>query len=177
MTRELVLLLGLSRLLLLTALPGLALPGTAHAQAINSRLGGTAVDLQPPTSIPPVWRFVAQGKILHPAASNFAAWQVCKALWTSQRNGLASLVCIQDPYNLRSSYWQPVELTPTLLNQMVYRMETVYSLEPRGAWILDSRGRRLGLWYSYQRWTKVKVDENNEVMVVPPKAPDFGQLR
>ncbi|MFO8035297.1 MAG: aldo/keto reductase [Anaerolineales bacterium] len=43
---------------------------------------------------------VSQGKILHPAASNFAAWQIAKALGISEREGLAPFACIQPMYNL-----------------------------------------------------------------------------
>ncbi|MCX7973192.1 MAG: aldo/keto reductase [Candidatus Aminicenantes bacterium] len=43
---------------------------------------------------------VHQGKILYIGASNFAAWQVEKALGISQKEGLASFVCIQPMYNL-----------------------------------------------------------------------------
>ena len=41
-----------------------------------------------------------QGKILYPAASNFAAWQVEKALGISARQGWAGFACIQPMYNL-----------------------------------------------------------------------------
>ena len=43
---------------------------------------------------------VRQGKILYPAASNFAAWQVAKALGISAREGLARFEVIQPMYNL-----------------------------------------------------------------------------
>jgi aryl-alcohol dehydrogenase-like predicted oxidoreductase len=43
---------------------------------------------------------VRQGKIVYIAASNFAAWQVEKALGISARNGWASFKCIQPMYNL-----------------------------------------------------------------------------
>lgn len=43
---------------------------------------------------------VRQGKILYPAASNFAAWQTAKALGISARLGLARFECIQPMYNL-----------------------------------------------------------------------------
>jgi len=43
---------------------------------------------------------VSQGKILYPAASNFAAWQVSKALGVQRRHGWAPLVCVQPMYNL-----------------------------------------------------------------------------
>ncbi|NOZ28809.1 MAG: aldo/keto reductase [Chloroflexi bacterium] len=43
---------------------------------------------------------VRQGKILYPAVSNWAAWQIAKALGISEREGLAKFVCIQPMYNL-----------------------------------------------------------------------------
>ncbi|MDF1513381.1 MAG: aldo/keto reductase [Anaerolineae bacterium] len=43
---------------------------------------------------------VAQGKILYPAASNFAAWQVAKALGISTNQGWAKFTCLQPMYNL-----------------------------------------------------------------------------
>ena len=43
---------------------------------------------------------VHQGKILYPAVSNWAAWQIAKALGVSAREGLARFEAIQPMYNL-----------------------------------------------------------------------------
>lgn len=43
---------------------------------------------------------VTQGKILYPAASNFAAWQVMKALGIAAKEGWAPFAVIQPMYNL-----------------------------------------------------------------------------
>lgn len=43
---------------------------------------------------------VHQGKILYPAVSNWAAWQIEKALGISARLGLSSFACVQPMYNL-----------------------------------------------------------------------------
>jgi len=43
---------------------------------------------------------VSQGKILYPAASNFAAWQVAKAVGISAREGWTPFKCVQPMYNL-----------------------------------------------------------------------------
>ncbi len=43
---------------------------------------------------------VRQGKILYPAASNFAAWQVARALGISARQGWARFEVLQPMYNL-----------------------------------------------------------------------------
>ncbi len=43
---------------------------------------------------------VHQGKIRYIGLSNFRAWQLCKALWLSDRYNLMRFDCIQPPYNL-----------------------------------------------------------------------------
>lgn len=54
---------------------------------------------------------VRQGKILYPACSNFAAWQVAHALGTSRASGWAPFVAIQPMYNLVKRQAE-VELLP-----------------------------------------------------------------
>jgi aryl-alcohol dehydrogenase-like predicted oxidoreductase len=54
---------------------------------------------------------VRQGKILYAGASNFAAWQVAKALGVSAGEGLARFECIQPMYNLVKRQAE-VELLP-----------------------------------------------------------------
>ncbi len=43
---------------------------------------------------------VRQGKILYPAISNWAAWQIAKAVGISTYEGLARIECLQPMYNL-----------------------------------------------------------------------------
>lgn len=43
---------------------------------------------------------VQSGKILYPAASNFAAWQTMKAVGLARARGWAPLTCVQPMYNL-----------------------------------------------------------------------------
>ena len=45
-------------------------------------------------------RAVEQGKVRHLGLSNSAAWQLCKALWTQDKNGWARFDSIQPQYNL-----------------------------------------------------------------------------
>ncbi len=54
---------------------------------------------------------VVEGKIRYPAVSNFAAWQIARALGTSERLGLASFRCVQPMYNLLKRQAE-VELLP-----------------------------------------------------------------
>jgi aryl-alcohol dehydrogenase-like predicted oxidoreductase len=54
---------------------------------------------------------VREGKILYPAVSNFAAWQVATALGISERRNLARFECLQPMYNLVKRQAE-VELLP-----------------------------------------------------------------
>jgi len=43
---------------------------------------------------------VRSGKVRYIGCSNFAAWQLCEALWTSRANNLQSFMTVQPRYNL-----------------------------------------------------------------------------
>ncbi len=43
---------------------------------------------------------VLQVKVRYVGCSNFDAWQICEALWASDRRNLASLCCVQSLYNI-----------------------------------------------------------------------------
>ncbi len=43
---------------------------------------------------------VSQGKVRYIGCSNFSAWQVCEAIWTSRTYGLAPFVSVQPPYSM-----------------------------------------------------------------------------
>ena len=74
------------------------------------RLGTDFVDIyyvhapDPATPIDETLRalddMVRQGKVHYLACSNFRAWQLCEALWASDRQRLSSFVCTQPLYNL-----------------------------------------------------------------------------
>jgi len=79
-------------------------------------------------------------------------------------------------YRASAGYWKPISMTPDVLSQWTYGMQHVYSLPPRGAWILDQNGNRVGFWYSSQYWATIKMRENNEVAVLTPKPPDLSGI-
>ena len=83
------------------------------------------------------------------------------------------IVGIGNNYKLRSTSWKPINMTPTLMNQLAYRMTHVFSLDPRGAWILDQDGNRVGIWYSSRFQTTVRMEKDNYVVVVTPEPPDL----
>ena len=84
-----------------------------------------------------------------------------------------AIIAVDNNYQLRTSRWKPIDMDSTSLNQLIYRMGHVYSLNPRGAWILDQEGNRLGAWYSSQYQTKVKREKDNRIVVLNPDPPDL----
>ena len=54
---------------------------------------------------------VRTGKVRYIGCSNFAAWQLCEALWTSKLNNLESFVAVESRYNLLDRHIES-ELVP-----------------------------------------------------------------
>jgi aryl-alcohol dehydrogenase-like predicted oxidoreductase len=77
---------------------------------------------------------VRQGKILYPAASNFAAWQVAKALGISAQKGWARFECIQPMYNLVKRQAE-VEILPLAQSENL----GVISYSPLGGGLLTGK--------------------------------------
>jgi aryl-alcohol dehydrogenase-like predicted oxidoreductase len=77
---------------------------------------------------------VRQGKILYPGASNWAAWQIAKALGTSAQEGLARFECLQPMYNLVKRQAE-VEILPLAQAEQV----GVISYSPLGGGLLTGK--------------------------------------
>lgn len=93
---------------------------------------------------------VRSGKVRYIGCSNFEAWRLCKALWTSDRLNLARFDSVQPHYNL---IYRPVEreLLPLCLDQGI----GVIAYSPLGGGLLTGKyrrgqpppeGARFGLW-------------------------------
>ena len=77
---------------------------------------------------------VSQGKILYPAVSNFAAWQIAKALGISDKEGWARFECIQPMYSLVKRQAE-VEILPLAQSEKL----GVISYSPLGAGLLTGK--------------------------------------
>ncbi|NOR15893.1 MAG: aldo/keto reductase, partial [Candidatus Aminicenantes bacterium] len=77
---------------------------------------------------------VREGKILYPAASNFAAWQVAKGLGISEKMGWARFHCIQPMYSLVKRQAE-VEILP----QAQAENHGVFPYSPLGAGLLTGK--------------------------------------
>ncbi|PHN05066.1 aldo/keto reductase [Flavilitoribacter nigricans] len=77
---------------------------------------------------------VRQGKILYIGASNYAAWQVAKALGISRQHAWARFECIQPMYNLVKRQAE-VEILPMAISEQV----GVISYSPLGGGLLTGK--------------------------------------
>ena len=77
---------------------------------------------------------VEQGKVRYIACSNFAAWQLCKALWIADVNGWAPMVSVQPNYNVAIRDIE-AELLPFCADQNI----GVISYSPLGAGFLTGK--------------------------------------
>ena len=77
---------------------------------------------------------VRQGKVLYPAVSNWAAWQIAKALGISAREGLARFECVQPMYNLVKRQAE-VEILPLARSENL----GVIPYNPLGAGLLTGK--------------------------------------
>jgi aryl-alcohol dehydrogenase-like predicted oxidoreductase len=76
----------------------------------------------------------AQGKILYPAVSNWAAWQIAKALGISAKEQLARFELIQPMYNLVKRQAE-VEILPLAVSEQL----GVISYSPLGGGLLTGK--------------------------------------
>ena len=77
---------------------------------------------------------VRQGKILYPAASNFAAWQVAKSLGIAEMRGFVPLCAVQPMYNLAKRQAE-VEILPQASSEGL----AVFPYGPLGGGLLTGK--------------------------------------
>ncbi len=82
-------------------------------------------------------KLVEQGKVRYVGCSNFAAWQLCKALWKADVNGWPRLESMQPNYNLAIRDIE-AELLPCCADQQV----GVITYSPLGAGFLTGKYSR-----------------------------------
>jgi aryl-alcohol dehydrogenase-like predicted oxidoreductase len=143
-------------------------------EASLRRLGTDRLDLyflhtfDPHTPIEETLRalddLVHQGKILYPAVSNWAAWQIATALGISAREGLAHFECIQPMYNLVKRQAE-VEILPLARAERL----GVISYSPLGGGLLTGK-------YSPTRRPEQGRLVENPVYVKRYGAPTYYQV-
>jgi hypothetical protein len=93
------------------------------------------------------------------------------------RSGPASrprvVIGLRDDYALQSDYWQPIELTPEMLDRWLgFRgHHKKYFLGNNGFDIMDGQGNKVGIWYGLvdaHDWAAVQMIADKTVSITPP---------
>ncbi|MGD8943669.1 MAG: hypothetical protein PVJ37_10405, partial [Desulfobacterales bacterium] len=84
-----------------------------------------------------------------------------------------AIIGIRPNYTLRAKLWQQVDFSHLTLKKWIFRMNYVQLVRPQGAWILGPDGDRLGIWFSAERQTSVRLDSENRLIVAPPLPPEL----
>ena len=84
-----------------------------------------------------------------------------------------AIIAIHPNYSLRAKIWQQIDFSHTTLEKWIYRMKYVHLVTPRGAWIIGPNGDQLGIWFSAQRQTAVRLDKENRLVIAAPQPPEL----
>ena len=84
-----------------------------------------------------------------------------------------AVIAIHPDYKLQAKLWRKVDLSHLTLKKWAFRMNYVQRVRPQGAWILGPDGDRLGIWFSAQRQTSVRLNRKTRLIVAPPHPPEL----
>lgn len=92
------------------------------------------------------------------------------------------IIGIDDQYQLASSHWKPVDLTPAMLKNWINYIRPRVGYDPflYGALITGPNGERIGLWYSVRDWRRLgsaTLGEDNLVTITTPPRTDPRRMR
>ncbi len=82
-----------------------------------------------------------------------------------------AVVGIRDGYEFRSRFWKPIDPGTETFRKMVAHPYGFQESAPYGAYILDSDGKRVGIWFSSFDLTTVRVTQDGGVYVHNPYLP------
>ncbi len=84
-----------------------------------------------------------------------------------------AIIGIHSSYDLREKRWSQVDFNHERLKKWTYRMRYVHLVAPQGAYIVGPGGDRVGIWFSAQRHTPVRLNRANRLVVTPPLPPEL----
>jgi len=86
-------------------------------------------------------------------------------------NNPYAIVAIDPQYTLIDRLWTPFTPDGATLKNLMNALYEDYNLYPYGAYIVDQRGNRIGLWYSAIQWAAIRVNEETHTIDIIPDTP------
>jgi len=81
-----------------------------------------------------------------------------------------AILALREDRPLRSDLWREVTMTPELLARLTDRMQGTRTDGPGGRVLLDGRGGRIGVWYSFFAPAPPRLLDDGGVVINPPIA-------
>jgi hypothetical protein len=94
--------------------------------------------------------------------------------YVGRENQPYALVGIAEGYAFRSKFWKTVDPGTETFRKMVDHPYGFQHRAPYGAYILDSKGNRVGVWFSAFDLANVRVTDDRGVIVHNPYSPTRG---
>ena len=83
-----------------------------------------------------------------------------------------AIVALQPDYKINSRFWKTFDADPEQLKRLVDALyEDRDDVYPYGAYLLDSKGMQIGLWYSSLRTVGVTVDSTQRLVSITTDQP------
>lgn len=82
-----------------------------------------------------------------------------------------AILGIHKNYRLQPGLWKEVALTETQLKKWMERIGNDYrspKYKYHGSFILNSKGEKIGVWYSLVNWVTLKIGPDNKIIVYTP---------
>ena len=89
-----------------------------------------------------------------------------------------AIIGLANDYTLVSKLWKPVMLTPGRLNGWIQQITNFkgYTFRTLGSNILNDQGEVIGIWYSMEDFTTIRMLGDKQVSIYPPVGkPTFGE--
>ncbi|MGD8366077.1 MAG: hypothetical protein PVG78_00430 [Desulfobacterales bacterium] len=91
--------------------------------------------------------------------------------YIGRKNQPYAIVGIQEGYEFRSKFWESVDPGTEIFRKMVEHPWGFQHQPPYGAYILDSKGNRVGIWFSSFDLASIRVTDDRGVLVYNPYSP------
>ena len=82
-----------------------------------------------------------------------------------------TLLTLKETYRFTSPRWRAFELDRDKLSGWSVTLRNFYASAPRGSWIVDAEGNRIGAWYSSAPTSPIKIVAEDEVKIKAPSRP------
>jgi hypothetical protein len=87
----------------------------------------------------------------------------------------AAIVGIDRNYKLQARFWREVDLSKIEVKDLLERMINRDGYSPRGFFILDTKGKKIGVYYSSVYWAAIKIEDGNKIVMLSPHISAGGR--